>query len=268
MGIGGVRQIVVIFLYAAWLSGAVADTPTIAIVIDDLGYLAVNDRDVLSLDERVAVAIIPDGPLAPKLSRKAASQKRDILIHLPLSGVSHDDCEFEATCVDPDWSPSRMADHLRWAAERVDQAIGINNHQGSLFTSEHEAVRRLVAAITLLERSHGIHLFVLDSRTTPCSRLEEQAREAGLATARRNVFLDHDPSPEAIASAWAQLLEQARRHGSAIAIGHPRRQTIEFLEQAVPQLAHEGVELVRVSQLLRRVKASGNTDKDLPVTLP
>ncbi len=266
--VGGFKQVVVALLSAIWLSTAVADIPRIAIVIDDLGYLTVNDLDVLSLDRRIAVAIIPDGPLAPKLARHAANQQRDILIHLPLPGIGHDNCEFEANCVKPGWSPSRMAAHLRWAVDRVDQAVGINNHQGSLFTSDDEAVRRLVAGIVMLEHLYGIDLFVLDSRTSPGSRLEKRARNAGLATARRHVFLDHDPTPEAIASAWEQLLDQARRDGFAIAIGHPRRHTIEFLEQAVPELLQEGVELVPVSTLLHRPEVAGGNDRDLPVTLP
>ncbi len=272
MGVpGGVRRVVAVLLAAGWLSGAIADVPRIAVIIDDLGYLAVNDHDVLSLDRRIGVAIIPDGPLAPELSRRAADQQRDILIHLPLSGVNHDNCEFAATCVDPEWSPARMADHLRWAVGRVDRAVGINNHQGSRFTSDDEAVRRLVAGITLLERIDGVDLFVVDSRTTPRSRLKKQARQAGLATARRHVFLDHDRSPEAIESAWQQLLDQARQRGFAIAIGHPHRQTIEFLGQAVEKLGQEDVELVPVSRLLRPRKTPEpikHAEQGLPLTLP
>ncbi len=266
--IRGLVRITIVLVSAAWLSCAIADKPRIAIVIDDLGYLAINDRDVLSLDPSIAVAIIPDAPLAPYLSRQAARQQRDVLIHLPLSAVRHDDCQFEATCVEPEWSPLRMASHLRWAAERVDQAIGINNHQGSRFTADHEAVRRLVTSINLLERLHGIELFVLDSRTTAQSRLEQKARAAGLATARRNVFLDNDLSSEAIEAAWKNLIEQARRRGFAIAIGHPHRETIEFLEQAVPELAARGIELVSIRQLLDRPKSSGDDDLRPAAVLP
>ncbi len=266
--IRGIFRNTLVLLCAAWLSCAVADKPKIAIVIDDLGYLAVNDRQVMALDPRIAVAIIPDGPLAPSLSRQAASQHRDVLIHLPLPGVDHDDCEFEAICLEPEWSPLRMAGHLRWAAERVDQAIGINNHQGSLFTADHEAVQRLVTGITLIERLHGIDLFVLDSRTTAQSQLELKARDAGLATARRHVFLDHDSSPDAIKAAWERLLERARRRGAAIAIGHPHSETIEFLEHAVPELAARGVELVSIQRLLDQPRRSGEAVPEPPVVLP
>lgn len=242
-------------------SWAAADAPRIAIVIDDLGYLAVNDRQVLALDARIAVAIIPDGPLAPDLSRQAAGQQREVLIHLPLAAVNHDNCEFEATCIDPGWSALRMASHLRWAAERVEHAIGLNNHQGSRFTADAEAVRRLVTGIGLLDRLHGVGLFVLDSRTTAQSVLEYQARGAGLQAARRNVFLDHDPCPDAIEAAWEELLETARRDGSAIAIGHPHKVTLEFLDRAVIGLEEHGIELVPISELLEFTQAGSEPQR-------
>ena len=248
--------------FVAWAMAAMllpaallADPPRIAIVIDDLGYLAKHDREVLELDWRIAVAIIPDGPLAPALSRKAALQQRDVLIHLPLSGMRHDNCDFGATCPDPGWSPMRMAGHLRWASRRVENAIGINNHQGSRFTADQQAVENLVGGITLLDQLHQQPLFVLDSRTTPRSQLERKAASAGLATTRRNVFLDHDRCPDAIEKAWQQLLALARRDGSAVAIGHPHPETIDFLYRSLPELANENIELVPISQLVAQRKA-------------
>jgi uncharacterized protein len=245
----GFRRAVTLLLMLL-TTGLAAEQSRVAIIIDDLGYLAVNDRRALALDRNVAVAIIPDGPLAPELSRQAAEQQRDILIHLPLAGIGHDNCEYEAVCVAADWSPLRMAAHLRWATGRVEHAMGINNHQGSLFTADREAVRRLVTGIGLLARLHGHELFVVDSRTTPESVLEEKARKAGLNTTRRHVFLDHDPAPAAIEAAWERLLERARRTGSAVAIAHPHTTTLDFLEQALPGLALDDIELVPVSELL------------------
>ncbi|QOC24026.1 divergent polysaccharide deacetylase family protein [Wenzhouxiangella sp. AB-CW3] len=230
---------------------ATADQPArVAVVIDDLGYLQTNDRRVLGLDERVAVAIIPDGPLAPTLSRHAAGQQREVLIHMPLPGILHDDCKYRATCIEPQWTPMRMAAHLQWATQRVEHAIGLNNHQGSRFTTDGDAVNRLVGSIDLLERLHGTRLFVLDSYTVPGSLLKQQARKAGLPSGRRHVFLDHDPQPEAIAKAWKSLIAVARERGSAIAIGHPHQTTVEFLENHIPRLDEQGVELVPVSHLM------------------
>ena len=247
----------------------IAETPRIAIVIDDLGYLSKNDREVLALDRRIGVAIIPDGPLAPVISRIAARQQRDVLIHLPLSGMRHDNCDFGATCPDPDWSPKRMAGHLHWASRRVENAIGINNHQGSRFTADQQAVGNLVLGIALLDQMHQLPLFVLDSRTTPRSQLESEAANVGLATIRRNVFLDHDRCPAAIEQAWRQLLELSRRNGSAVAIGHPHPETIDFLARSLPELETENVELVPISRLVAQPgRHLTERSRDIRIVLP
>lgn len=240
----------------------------IALVIDDLGYQPNNDRAVLELDSRVTVAIIPDGPLAPELSRLAAGQKREVLIHLPLAGDYHDDCEPALRCMDKLWPPLQMASHLRWAMSRVEHAAGINNHQGSRFTADTDATRNLVEGISILNRLFDHSLFVLDSRTSAQTQLEFKARKAGLAAARRNIFLDNTREPAHIAAAWQDLLEHARRHGSGIAIGHPHPETIEFLRHALPVLESQGIELVPISALVVSTTPPGESAEVASVALP
>lgn len=227
------------------------DRPEIAVVIDDLGFQPRNDRAVLQLDPDVTVAIIPDGPLARELSSLAADQQREVLIHLPLAGGLHDgQCQAALRCAHPDWPPLRMASHLRWAMGRVEHATGINNHEGSRFTANAGATDSLVEGIAILNRLFQQSLFVLDSRTSAHTRFEDKARQAGLAAGRRDVFLDHDRTPEALEAAWQRLLDQARRDGAAIMIGHPHPETIEFLHRVLPELSDQGIVLVPVSTLI------------------
>ncbi len=66
------------------------------------------------------------------------------------------------------------------------------------------------------------------------------------------ISLDNDPSPEAIAAQFGQLLRQAERRGYAIGIGHPYPATLDFLEQALPALQAEGrIEIVPVSHIVQ-----------------
>ena len=50
---------------------------------------------------------------------------------------------------------------------------------------------------------------------------------------------------------FRRLLNLARLHGAAVAIGHPRPTTLAFLEQALPTLEQEGIELVPVKAVIR-----------------
>lgn len=246
-----VRGSIGVTLVCLWLSLA-AETPRIAIVMDDLGYQDRLDQAIMALDSRVTVAIIPESPGARRLSRQALTQYREVLIHLPLAGLFQDDCEPALTCVGLDWPAEKMALHLADALARVEGAVGINNHQGSRFTRDSEAVSMLIDGLRRINSEQGRNLFVLDSRTAPDTVLERKALAAGLSATRRHVFLDHFPDPDSIADAWTQLLAMARRHGYAVAIGHPRNETLAFLERALPELEGQGFELVPVSDLARR----------------
>jgi uncharacterized protein len=66
------------------------------------------------------------------------------------------------------------------------------------------------------------------------------------------VFLDHSDHPQDIEKAWEHLLARAQREGQAIAIAHPRINTIRFLRQALPGLSDHDIELVPISQLAIR----------------
>ncbi len=230
--------------------GLRAEQPRIALVIDDMGFQQHRDQAIMALDSRVVVAIIPDAPMASHLARQARVQGREALVHLPLSGLGPDNCEPELTCMGSDWAVKRMAAYLSEAFETVEGAVGFNNHQGSRFTGDRHAVARLVAGVSQLEYRLGRPLLVLDSRTSPTTVLEQEARNVGLVSARRHVFLDHSDRVEDIEQAWDALIAMAHERGQAIAIGHPRPNTLKVLERRLPELEPDGVELVTLTELV------------------
>lgn len=226
-----------------------------AIIIDDIGFRAEQDLAVFNLDRRISVAVIPDAPLAGRMAGLARAQNREALVHLPLAHGHVRDCD-APICPRREWSPERMRQHLEWAFGVVEGAIGINNHQGSLFTADPGSTRRLLEGLRLLAQERQESLVVIDSRTSPTSVLGRLAGEAGFRTADRSVFLDHDRSPGAIEHAWQSLLETAERNGRAIAIGHPHPETIEFLQRELAGLSERGIELVTLSALVRSADGS------------
>ena len=93
------------------------------------------------------------------------------------------------------------------------------------------------------------NLFFIDSRTTHHTVAEQVAHENDVPVHRRDVFLDDDPSHEAVAAQFNRLIKKAKKEGIAIGIGHPYDSTLELLEQKIPQLSQMGVELLPVSKL-------------------
>ena len=99
-------------------------------------------------------------------------------------------------------------------------------------------------------------LMVLDSKTTPNSKLEDAARANSIPVTNRDVFLDNVREEGYILNQLAELERIARANGSAIGIGHPYPQTVRALKQWIPTLAQKGITIVPISQLLSNQQAA------------
>ena len=129
----------------------------------------------------------------------------------------------------------------------VPHVVGINNHMGSLLTT------RPPAMTDLMQELRRRQLFFVDSRTATDSVAAATAQAQGIPVLARDVFLDDDPSPEAVVAQLAQLERLARRHGYALGIGHPHPATLAALEQWLPQLAARGIDLVPLTTRLTQI---------------
>jgi hypothetical protein len=94
-------------------------------------------------------------------------------------------------------------------------------------------------------------LFFVDSRTLASTVAYDTAERWGVRAASRKVFLDDSTRPEAILKQLELAARDAERDGSAIAIGHPRPDTIAALAQGLPRLESQGIHLVFVSELVQ-----------------
>jgi polysaccharide deacetylase 2 family uncharacterized protein YibQ len=109
-------------------------------------------------------------------------------------------------------------------------------------------------------------LFFLDSRTTADTQAEKLARETGLLTGARDIFLDNDDTAPAVEHELASLENQARTRGSAIAIGHPHAETLAALKIWSETVEARGFRLVplRVVLELRAGKQKPTTVAHAP----
>ncbi len=226
-----------------------AQTARVAIIIDDMGYKYDAGRRALALPGPVSFAVLPGTPRARQFAESAHLAGKDVLLHLPLQAVGHQGPP-EPGGIMLDMSRERLTATFAAALESVPYVIGVNNHRGSLLTRHPGHMRWLMEEIRARQ-----DLFFIDSFTTPGSVALQMAREAGVAATRRDVFLDDDPSPEAIAREFERMKRLAKRRGTVIAIGHPHRSTLALLERELPGLAEEGIELVPISSLFGKSKA-------------
>ncbi|MEM5786133.1 MAG: divergent polysaccharide deacetylase family protein, partial [Syntrophobacteraceae bacterium] len=106
-------------------------------------------------------------------------------------------------------------------------------------------------------------LFFLDSCTSPKSRAWLIARKKDIPTRRRDVFLDHNPSLKFIRKQISVLIRKARVEGTALAIGHPYKSTLEALREASVQFRLNEIKVVPASQLMSTPAAArGHAARD------
>jgi len=216
--------------------------PRIAIIIDDLGYNRAAGEAVLALPAPVTCAVIPSTPHGQRLGRQAAAAGKEVMIHLPMAAL--DARRLDPGALQEGMSEARIGTVLDQAQRALPAARGVNNHMGSALTAEAEPMRRL------MDQLRQRHLYFVDSRTNAATVAEYSARQAGVATGRRDVFLDNRRDLTHINAQFNQLLRLARRRGHAIAIGHPYPETLDYLQQVLPLMEQTGIRVVPVSELL------------------
>ncbi|MNG03052.1 Divergent polysaccharide deacetylase [compost metagenome] len=160
------------------------------------------------------------------------------MLHLPMDPASG------PYAWHPGLSTAELEKRLDAALGRVPHARGLNNHMGSRMTAQRPAMA------LLMQRLQRDHRFFIDSRTSAATVAAAEAQKAGLASLSRDVFLDDDQSPAAVAAQFDAALALARKQGSALMIGHPHPATLALLERELPRLRERGFELIDVEMLI------------------
>ena len=217
--------------------------PRLAIVIDDLGYDRAQADSLFRLAYPLTISILPHEANSDEIAEEAHRRGYQVMLHLPMASSAGENDE--AIELHPGMAPLDVERTFAAMLETVPYASGVNNHEGSLGTADQQLMDELM--LLLRERN----LFFIDSRTTAATVAETAARATGVATTRRNVFLDDDPSVSAVRKQFELAIRDARQNGSALAIGHPHPETLEVLSEMLPQAERQGVRLVYASDLVR-----------------
>jgi len=241
----GVALLLLLALAAAPAASEAGDGVTIGLIIDDLGNHLANGERATRLPGAVACAVLPHTPFARTLAEAAHAAGKEVMLHLPMA--SRDTQEPGPGQLDAGMPPLEMRATLDYDLSTVPHVIGVNNHMGSLLTTQPVAMDWLMRE--LAQR----RLFFVDSRTDAQTVAASVARRAGVPALERNVFLDDDLAPAAVAAQLDRLEQLARRHGYALAIGHPHPVTLAALEHWLPQLAGRGIRLIPLTTRLAEI---------------
>ena len=217
--------------------------PSIAIIIDDMGYDRKLASSLMDCDLPLCFSFLPFAPFSDSIICEAKKRGREILLHLPMEPKGY-----------PRLDPGPGALLVKMGKEEIEERIeelikktpglsGVNHHMGSDFTERYDKME------IVLRELKKRNLFYVDSRTTSRSVAYLVAKKIGVPVVKKNVFLDNDLSPKAIRSQMERLLGIARYSGAAVGIGHPHRQTLRILREYLDQLKSQ-YNVVPVSELV------------------
>jgi polysaccharide deacetylase 2 family uncharacterized protein YibQ len=216
----------------------------VVIIIDDMGNDMKALDEVLALPGPVAVAVLPLTRHSAETAKRAESRGREVLLHLPmqpkgtLQGLG-------PGALMSGMGPEEIKENLSRDLASVPGAEGVNNHMGSLLTEDPAAMDDLMSDLK------SRNLFFIDSLTTAGSVACRTASKEGVPSASRRVFLDDSSDEAAIKAQFERLVKLAKKHGTAIAIGHPRPSTLRVLKEEIPGLPARGVRVAKISEAIK-----------------
>ena len=209
----------------------------LVIIMDDVSYTH-DVKAIRSVGLPLVMSFLPPSSRHPE-SAILATSVPGYMVHLPLEAVDFSD--EEAVTLRITDSKEMIAAQIAKIKKLYPSVRYINNHTGSKFTADEAAMERLIGVM----RDSG--LIFVDSRTTGKTKAKLVDEKYGLRYLGRDVFLDHHDGVENIKMQIREAVDTAKRHGSAIAIGHPRPDTIEALRQSKKILSE--VQLVGIDKI-------------------
>ncbi|EAH8440214.1 divergent polysaccharide deacetylase family protein [Campylobacter coli] len=209
----------------------------LAIIIDDMANIS-QVRALQALKLKLIPSFFP--PDKNHIDTQKLALKFDFyMVHLPLAAMNYTKPELDT--LNPSDSEKRIFKKIQQVKKDFKDLKFINNHTGSLFTSDEKAMKKLYKAFEKEE------LIFVDSKTIASSKAPKVAKALGQIYIQRDVFLDNRDDVAYIKNQLIEAVRLAKQKGFAIAIGHPRKNTFKALEQSKDLL--KSVELVYLSEI-------------------
>ena len=197
--------------------------PKLVIIIDDVVSKTQKDK-ILNIGYPITMAFLPPNGVQ-KESAIIAQNLPFHMIHFPMQASKN----FKNIEIDT----LNISDSYETIEARVKQlrvlypnATYTNNHTGSVFTENYEAMDKLFRALK------KYNFIFVDSRTTPNSVAKELSIKYQMPYIVRDTFLDNDRSFTAIQNQLKDAIRVAKKQGFAIAIGHPYEVTFQVLKES------------------------------------
>ena len=214
----------------------------IAIVIDDMGASPSRSNEISAIKAPLTSSFVTFASRLNHQVEKAKKSGHEIMIHVPMQPKS--DIFVSDDVLTVKMSATQISDAFEKMLKKFKDAVGVNNHMGSELTEHSD---KLIPVMKLLAKNK---MFFLDSKTTPNSQGEATAKKYGVPSVHRDVFLDNHNDLEYILGQLEKTEKIAQKEGYAVAIGHPKTQTVRALKVWIKTLKDKNIRLVPLSEIV------------------
>jgi len=220
-----------------------AQKPKVIIIFDDMGIDRNAFEDTLALPGTLTLSFLPYANDVDELAAAALKGGRTVMLHLPMEPEG--DADPGPNALATGMTGAAFVEALKWNLERFDGYVAVNNHMGSRLTADAAAMKTVLAYLKHKD------LFFLDSVTTGDTAVRSAAARVGAEVYSRDVFLDAETGDKAAIRKQLRLVERiARETGYAVAICHPRKETLEVIGPWLASATERGFVLEPVTALV------------------
>jgi polysaccharide deacetylase 2 family uncharacterized protein YibQ len=222
-----------------------ASAPRIALMVGDLGLNAEGaEAAIAKLPGAVTLGFAPNGGGIKERAAEARDAGHETVLEASMEDFSDGADDPRPHTLKASASDGDNLDSLRWLMSRFTGYVAVVNRIGGKFTADAKEISPILTEIA----ARG--LGYLDDGASPRSIAPDVAATLAMPSARADLIIDADPTPEAIDAALARLLDRARERGRAIGVASDSPMSVERLAIWANGLEAKGVALVPLSALM------------------
>ena len=215
--------------------------PKLVLIIDDV-YKQSQINAIKKINLKITPSIFPPFKLS-MTTNHLADHLKHFMIHLPMQSKSKQfNTQYKTLFIN--FTTQQIEQRAKELRKLFPKARYINNHTGSVFTKNYNAMYKLYKAL------HKEGFKFIDSRTTGASKVKLIAKKFGEKYISRDVFIDNIQTIPYIHNQLRKAVKIAKRRGYSIAIGHPHPATLKAISSAKSIL--KNVDIIYIDELYKK----------------
>ncbi|EDM24375.1 divergent polysaccharide deacetylase family protein [Caminibacter mediatlanticus] len=211
--------------------------PKLVIIIDDVSFKYQTNL-IKQIPYKITPSFFPPTNRHPNTIYLAKSFSH-YMVHLPLEAKNYHKPEPNTITISSTYQ--EIYNRIVYLKKIFPKAKFMNNHTGSTFTSDKESMKKLFKVFK------KENLGFVDSVTSANTKGELVDKIYNIPFYKRNIFLDNIQDKNYIRKQLLKAVMLAKKHGYAIAIGHPHKITLITLKNSKDIL--KNVDVVYIDEL-------------------